>query len=99
MAVYRRTYARYSGPLANERWRFTVLPRFMLKTVFASRISAGVMVLAIVPHLIALLLIYLRSHVDSLVALQLSEIARDVQFLQIDGRFFLTLFAVETFIS
>jgi ABC-2 type transport system permease protein len=71
----------------------------MLKTVFASRISVGVMVLALVPHLVALLLIYLRSHLDSLIALQLQDVARDLQFLNIDGRFFLTLFAVETFIS
>lgn len=99
MAVYKRTYTRYSGPLTNERWRFTILPRFMLKTVFSSRMISAGLVFAMIPHLIALVLIYLRSNLDGLVALQLQDMAQELQFLNIDGRFFLTLFAVETFIS
>jgi ABC-2 type transport system permease protein len=97
MAVYKRTYTRYSGPLTSERWRFTILPRYALQTVLASRFYTGSFILALVPHLIALLLIYFRSHIDSLAALGID--ARALQILAIDGGFFLQLFVVETFIS
>jgi ABC-2 type transport system permease protein len=97
MAVYKRTYSRYSGPLTNERWRFTVLPRYALETVLASRFYTGAFILALVPHLIALLLIYFRSHIDALVTLGID--ARGLQILSVDGGFFIQLFTVETFIS
>jgi len=98
MAVYKRTFTRYSGPLTDERWRFLILPRYMLKSVFSTRWSSSALVLALVPHLIALVMIYLRSHIDALVALSFQG-ARNLQFVSIDGHFFLTLFAAETFIS
>jgi ABC-2 type transport system permease protein len=97
MAVYKRTYTRYSGPLTSERWRFTILPRYALETVLASRFYTGALIFALIPHLIALLLIYFRSHIDSLAALGID--ARALQILSIDGGFFLQLFVVETFIS
>jgi ABC-2 type transport system permease protein len=99
MAVYKRKYTRYSGALTGELWRFAILPRYMLQTVFSNRLNAGAFVLALVPHLIALVLIYLRSHIDALIGLDMREPARELQYLSIDGNFFLTLFAVETFIS
>jgi ABC-2 type transport system permease protein len=97
MAVYKRTYTRYSGPLTSERWRFTILPRYALQSVLASRFYAGAFILALVPHLIALLLIYFRSHIDALIGLGID--ARALEILSIDGGFFLQLFVVETFIS
>jgi ABC-2 type transport system permease protein len=97
MAVYKRTYTRYSGPLTNERWRFTILPRYALQSVVASRFYTGAFIVALVPHLIALLLIYFRNHIDSLIGLGID--ARALQILTIDGGFFIQLFAVETFIS
>ena len=97
MAVYKRTYTRYSGPLTNERWRFTILPRYALQSVVASRFYTGAFIVALVPHLIALMLIYFRSHIDSLMGLGID--ARGLQILTIDGGFFIQLFAVETFIS
>jgi ABC-2 type transport system permease protein len=99
MAVYKRKYTRYSGPLTGELWRFAILPRYMLQTVFSKRMNGAAFMLAMVPHLIALVLIYLRSHIDALIGLGLAEPARDLQFLNINGEFFFTLFAVETFIS
>src|SRR4030095_8954165 len=99
MAVYKRKYTRYSGPLTGELWRFAILPRDMLQTFFSKRMNGAAFMLALVPHLIALVLIYLRSHIDALVVLDLRDAARELQFLSIDGRFFFTLFAAETFIS
>jgi ABC-2 type transport system permease protein len=97
MAVYKRTYSRYTGELTDERWRFGVLPRYALRTVTGSRFYTGALILALVPHLIAAVIIYLRSHIEPLAALGID--IRDLQFLTIDGRFFFGLFAIETFIS
>src|SRR5688572_4923965 len=97
MAVYKRTYSRYAGPLTDERWRFAILPRYALQSVFGSRFYTGAFVLALVPHLIALVLIYLRSQIEALNALGFD--ARALEFLAIDPRFFEALFVVETFIS
>ena len=97
MAVYKRTYTRYSGPLTNERWRFAILPRYALESVLASRFYTGAFILALIPHLIALLLIYFRSHIDALVGLGID--ARALEILSVDGGFFIQLFTVETFIS
>jgi ABC-2 type transport system permease protein len=71
----------------------------MLQTVFSKRLYGAAFMLALVPHLIALVLIYLRSHIDALIGLGMGSAARDLQFITIDGNFFLTLFAVQTFIS
>jgi ABC-2 type transport system permease protein len=97
MAVYKRTYTRYSGPLTSERWRFTILPRYALQSVVASRFYTAAFIVALVPHLIALLLIYFRNHIDSLIGLGID--ARALTILTIDGGFFIQLFAIETFIS
>jgi ABC-2 type transport system permease protein len=97
MAVYKRTYTRYAGTLTNERWRFAILPRYSLQSIFGTRLRSAAFILALVPHLIALIVIYLRSHIDALVALGID--AQDLQYLSIDGGFFFTLFSVQTFIS
>jgi len=97
MAVYKRTYTQYSGPVTNERWRFMILPRYAFRALFEVRLS-GALYLALVPHLIALILIYLRGHIDALLAVGLQG-ARGLQFISVDGDFFLALFTVESVIS
>ena len=97
MAVYKRTYTRYSGPLTDERWRFAILPRYTLRSVFGSRFYTIALLVGLLPHLVGMVLIYLRSHVDALASLGID--IRELQFLAIDGGFFFTLFIVETFIS
>jgi ABC-2 type transport system permease protein len=98
MAVYKRTYTQYSGPLTNETWRFAILPRYALKSVFATRFSTAALLLALVPHLIALVIIYLRSQISALLSLGFQG-AGALAFVSVDGNFFITLFTVETFIS
>jgi ABC-2 type transport system permease protein len=99
MAVYKRTYTRYTGALTNERWRFLILPRYMLQSVFSKRFTGAAFMLALVPHLIAMVLIYLRGNATAFIGLDMPEAARSLGFLSIDGNFFLTLFAAETFLS
>jgi ABC-2 type transport system permease protein len=98
MAVYKRTYSRYSGLLTGERWRFTILPRYTLSSVFGTRISTVALIVALIPHLIALVIIYLRSHIDALLTVGI-QLAPALQFVSVDGNFFLVVFTVETFIS
>jgi ABC-2 type transport system permease protein len=98
MAVYKRTYTRYAGDLTNERWRFTILARYALKTVFESKFNLILFLVALLPHVISIGLIYLRSHLDTLLQLNLPPLEA-VRFITIDGSFFLAIFVIETFAS
>jgi ABC-2 type transport system permease protein len=99
MAVYKRTYTRYTGPVTSERWRFLILPRYALRSVFETRFALAACLLALVPHLIALVLIYLRGNIDGLLAVGLSDAGQALNFISVDGSFFLTVFTFETVIS
>ena len=98
MAVYKRTYTRYTGDLTNERWRFAILPKYALKTVFESKINMSLFTGGILPHIVGIVLIYLRHHLDVLITLAPGA-AQGLTFLNIDGTFFFTIFAIETFAS
>jgi ABC-2 type transport system permease protein len=98
MAVYKRTYTRYTGNPTNERWRFTILARYAIKTIFESKVHTILFMAALLPHLISIILIYLRSHLDVLLQLNLEPLEA-VRFVTIDGNFFLGVFMIETFAS
>src|SRR6185295_3704510 len=83
--------------LTPEPWRFTILPRYSLSAIFSSRFYAAALLLGLVPHLIALLLIYLHSHIDALATLGID--GSELRLFDIDGGFFYNLFVVETFAS
>ncbi len=95
MAVYKRNYKRYEGELTNAFWRFTILPRYSFRTVFESRLMTSFFTLCLLPHVVALILIYLRYNLGALGSLDLAPL----QYLKIDGTFFLTLFETETYLS
>jgi ABC-2 type transport system permease protein len=59
MAVYKRTYKVYSGPLTPAWSRFTVLSRYGLSTLFNSRPFTAYTVLCFLPFLIGLAYIYI----------------------------------------
>jgi ABC-2 type transport system permease protein len=58
MAVYKRTYKAYSGPLTPAWSRFTVLSRYGLATLFDSRPFTAYTVLCFLPFLVGLAYIY-----------------------------------------
>ncbi len=95
MAVYKRNYKRYEGELTNAFWRFTILPRYSFRTVFESRLMTSFFTLCLLPHVVALIMIYLRYNLGALGSLDLAPL----QYLKIDGTFFLTLFETETYLS
>jgi ABC-2 type transport system permease protein len=59
VAVHKRAYRPYEGPLTSERWRFLVLPRYGLLELFESRLLTAFCVLCFVPILIAASAIYI----------------------------------------
>src|ERR1700733_9198108 len=93
MAVYKRNYKRFDGPLTDQRWRFTILPRYAFQTVFQSKLLTTYFNLCLLPHLAALVLIYLHYNPGGLKSLQA------LRYLEINGNFFVNLFEVETYMS
>ena len=59
MAVYKRTYKAYHGPLTPAWSRFTVLSRYGLSTLFSSRPFTAYTVLCFGPFLVGLAYIYI----------------------------------------
>src|SRR6185503_17617482 len=98
MAVYKRTYSRYTGPLTDERWRFTILPRYAIQTLFEAKLTFAAFMIALLPHAIGIVLMYLRSHLTALMSLNIPPVEA-LRFLNIDKSFFLTIFIIETFLS
>ena len=58
MAVYKRTYKAYRGPLTPAWSRFSVLSRYGLKNLFNSRPFTAYTVLCFIPFLVGLVFIY-----------------------------------------
>lgn len=75
MAVYKRTYKAYRGPLTPAWSRFSVLSRYGLSTLFTSRAFTAYTVLCGVPFLIGATFIYVvhNSAVQSLLNVQFGK--------------------------
>ncbi len=58
MAVHRRAYRPYDGPLTPERRRFLVLPRYAFLELFESRVLLSFFVFCFVPFLAELAIVY-----------------------------------------
>ena len=109
MAVYKRNYRPYDGPLTDERWRFLVLPRYAFSQIFESRLFTSFFVLSFVPSLVAGVIIYLHHNLNALTAMDLNA-AKDllpinaiffqwVLWIQTTATFFITAFVGPGLIS
>jgi ABC-2 type transport system permease protein len=83
MAVYKRTYKAYTGPLTNPTWRFLVLQRYALKSIFRSRTLLSGYQACFIPPLIALCALYLNQNAGLL-----AQIHAKPGFLKINGGWF-----------
>jgi ABC-2 type transport system permease protein len=90
MAVYKRTYRGYSGPLTNPMWRFMVLQRYAFKAVFRSRFLLIGYVGCFFLPLIAVCMLYLNQNA-SLLAL----VGQKPGFLKIDANWFLNFLSFQ----
>lgn len=84
MAVYKRTYRGYSGPLTNPLWRFTVLQRYAFQAVFKSRLLLIGYVGCFFGPILLLCLLYLNQN-----ASVLALVGQKVGFLKVDSSLFL----------
>src|SRR6185295_4197592 len=66
MAVYKRSYRGYAGPLTPEWSRFAILPRYAYRDLFQSKIMTAFFMLCFVAPLVFLFLIYVFDNFGSL---------------------------------
>lgn len=90
MAVYKRTYRAYAGPLTNPLWRFLVLQRYALKGIFRSRFLLIGYVACFFLPVLAVCGIYLNQNAGIL-----AQINSKPGFLKIDGNFFLIVLQIQ----
>jgi len=91
MAVYRRGYDRYQGPITGRLSRLLVLPKYSWRHVLQQRFVVSLLVLAMFYPLGCIGFVYLSNHVELL-----SDFGSGIEdFLQIDGNFFLIFMNVQ----
>lgn len=84
MAVYKRGYRRYQGPLTGRWTRFLVLPRYAWRRLYQQRLVVLLSMAALVWPILCGGFVYLTNHADLLQGLE----GEFRQFIQVDGRFF-----------
>lgn len=91
MAVYKRGYRRYTGPLTGELARFLVLPRYAWRRLYQQRLVLLLTIIAFVWPLLCAGFIYLSNHVELLQGLD-----REFrEFIQVNGQFFAVFMYVQ----
>ena len=95
MAVYRRSYQRYQGPIKGRWERFWVLPRFAWRRLFQQRLVVLLMVIALIWPVLCAAFIYISNHADLLKGLD----RQFKDFIQVNGRFFLVFMNVQAFFT
>jgi len=84
MAVYKRTYKAYNGPLTNPASRFLVLQRYAFRSVFKSRMLMLGYALCFIPGILILCVLYLNQN-----ASVLAMIGQKAGVFVINGPFFM----------
>ncbi len=90
MAVYRRTYTSYSGPLTPAWSRSLVLFRYSRRKLFRSKLQTGLFVFCFFYPLACLLIIYIAHNLSFL-----QSIGAGGSLITIDNRFFLFFIRVQ----
>src|ERR687898_2973492 len=91
MAVYKRGYRRYAGPLTGRWTRFMVLPRYAWRRLYQQRLVLLLTMAAFLWPLLCAGFVYLTNHVELLQGLDPEFRA----FIQVDGRFFAVFMYVQ----
>src|SRR5262245_2022422 len=84
MAVYKRGYQRYAGPLTGPWTRFLVLPRYAWERLYQQRLVILLTMAAFVWPLLCAGFVYLTNHLELLQGLDPEFKA----FIQVNGQFF-----------
>ncbi len=91
MAVYRRGYQRYQGPITGRWTRFLVLPRFAWKRLFQQRLVIMLIVIALIYPVLSAIFIYISNHADLLKGLG----PEFRSFIEVNGNFFMVFMNVQ----
>lgn len=91
MAVYKRSYRSYTGPLTPSWSRFSVLTRYVLRSLFRSRFMTAIFVLCLLTPLVYAILIYLNHNASVLSLVH----ARHNQIVEVNGKFFLAFLGTQ----
>src|SRR5215472_414688 len=90
MAVYKRTYRAYAGPLTNPAWRFLVLQRYAMRAVFRSRFLLIGYIACFWLPVFAVCALYLNQNAGIL-----AQVSQRPGFMKVDGRFFLIFLQIQ----
>jgi ABC-2 type transport system permease protein len=90
MAVYKRTYRAYTGPLTNPTWRFLVLQRYALKSIFRSRFLLVGYLACFIGPILALCVLYLNQNAGIL-----AQIGQKPGLIKINGNWFANFLAFQ----
>ena len=91
MAVYKRGYQRYRGPLTGRWARFMVLPSSAWRNLYQQRLVLLLTILAFVWPIVCAVFVYLTNHATLLQGLD-PEFRK---FIQVDGQFFVVFMYVQ----
>ncbi len=93
MAVYKRTYHGYAGPVTPAWSRFAIIPRYAYRGLFRSKIMTAFFVLCFLAPVVFLALIYFVNNIDSFARMFGAADAKSP--LAVDGEFFFTYLAIQ----
>ncbi len=91
MAVYERTWRRYSGVLTPLKGRFLVVTKYALADAFASRLFTAFYAVCFLPSVVGLFFIYLSHNAALLQQLGMPAEVMDI----LTNRFFMLLFSYQ----
>ncbi len=91
MAIYKRGYQRYQGPITDRWARFMVLPRFAWQRIFQQRLVVSLIIAAMIWPLLCAIFIYLTNHGELLKGLS----GQFKSFVEVNGNFFLAFMYVQ----
>ena len=96
MAVYKKTYTPYSGPLTAPATRFTVLPRYALEDLRRSRFLTIFYIASFIYPLICALIIYVQHNTS---ALKLINFQGGQNLISINATFFLNFMGWQSMLA
>src|SRR5713226_7601256 len=93
MAVYKRSYRGYAGPMTPAWSRFAIIPRYAYRGLFQSKIMTAFFALCFLTPLVYLFLIYLANNIGSFA--RMFGVTETRSPIAINGEFFLTYLAFQ----
>src|SRR5256886_8865369 len=97
MAVYKRSYHGYAGPVTSEWSRFAIIPRYAYRGLFRSKIMTAFFVICFIPPLVFLFLIYLANNIGSFA--RVFCVTGATSPFAVDGEFFATYLCLHAALS